>query len=63
MSIEKQPMTRAKAIRAKCLDCCAGNAAEVRRCASSSCALWPFRMGRKPKDRETQGETNVREKP
>ena len=38
--------SRQKAIRAKCLDCCCGNSAEVRRCPVEKCALWPFRMGR-----------------
>lgn len=35
-----------KAIRLKCLDCCCGNAAEVRRCSILDCPLWPFRLGR-----------------
>ena len=38
-----------KAIRAKCLDCCADNASEVRKCVCASCALWPLRMGAQPK--------------
>lgn len=39
------PLRLAKAaIRAKCLDCCGENAAEVRKCVSVSCPLWPFRM-------------------
>lgn len=37
-----------KAIRAKCLDCCCGNAAEVRKCVSTDCALWPFRLSSNP---------------
>jgi hypothetical protein len=37
-----------KAIRAKCLDCCCGNAAEVRKCVATKCALWPFRMNSNP---------------
>ena len=39
-----------KAIRLKCLDCCSGYSAEVRKCVSTDCVLWPLRMGRKPKD-------------
>ena len=35
-------------IRAKCLDCCAGQQSEVRRCVSIKCALWPYRMGSNP---------------
>lgn len=44
--IERQ--SRGEAIRAKCLDCCCGNQAEVRRCGCVDCALWPFRMGSDP---------------
>lgn len=43
-------VTRAKAIRLKCLDCCCGNTAEVRRCEIKDCALWRYRMGREEKD-------------
>lgn len=39
-----------KAIRLKCLDCCAGYSAEVRKCVSTDCVLWPLRMGSKPND-------------
>jgi hypothetical protein len=35
-------------IRAKCLDCSAGQSIEVRRCAAVKCALWPYRMGKNP---------------
>ena len=38
-----------KAIRAKCIDCCAGQVAEVRKCASFHCPLWPMRMGNFPR--------------
>lgn len=38
-------LTRSKAIRLKCLDCCCGNKAEVRRCSIDTCPLWRFRMG------------------
>ena len=41
---------RSKAIRLKCLDCCAGQAAEVRKCPAENCPLWRFRMGREIKD-------------
>lgn len=37
-----------KAIRDKCLDCCAGQAEEVRLCHLERCALWPFRFGKNP---------------
>ena len=34
-----------KAIRAKCLDCCGGNSAEVSACTMTTCPLWPLRFG------------------
>ena len=37
-----------KAIRAKCLDCCCGQANEVKLCATLKCPLHPFRMGKNP---------------
>ncbi len=37
-----------KAIRARCVDCCGGSQAEVRKCVSIKCPLWPMRMGKLP---------------
>lgn len=37
-----------KAIRARCLDCCCGDASEIRKCVATDCASWPFRMGSNP---------------
>lgn len=45
-------LTRGQAIRAKCLDCCCGNTAEVRRCHIRDCSLWPYRMGSEAKSRQ-----------
>ena len=42
-------ITRGRAIRLKCLDCCCGNSAEVRRCPSENCPLWRYRMGSEKK--------------
>lgn len=42
-------LTPIKAIRAKCLDCCNQQTAEVRLCPSKTCSLYPYRMGRRPK--------------
>ena len=41
-------LTPMKAIRAKCLDCCAGSQAEVRLCPMPDCPLWPYRKGHRP---------------
>lgn len=38
-------VTRSKAIRLKCLDCCCGSAYEVTRCVSKDCPLWNYRLG------------------
>lgn len=38
-------------IRMKCRDCCCGQLAEVRKCTSVRCPLWPYRLGQRPKAR------------
>ena len=43
-------VNRSKAIRLKCLDCCCGNRAEVRRCHIMDCPLWRYRMGKEIKE-------------
>lgn len=37
-----------KAIRRKCLDCCAGSSHEVGLCPVGDCALHPYRLGKNP---------------
>lgn len=44
----QQRMSLQKALRLRCLDCCAGSATEVRLCVSVTCPSWPFRMGENP---------------
>lgn len=34
-----------KAIRRKCLDCCAGQKKEVEKCPACDCPLYPYRQG------------------
>ena len=43
-------ITRAKAIRLKCLDCCAQQYKEVRMCTLKKCPLWRYRMGKEEND-------------
>ena len=43
-------LSRTKAIRMKCLDCCCDNMAEVRKCPATNCPLWRYRMGREEND-------------
>ena len=40
--------TPLRAIRRKCLDCCCGSSQEVGLCPVHSCALHPYRFGRRP---------------
>jgi len=51
-------MNPLKAIRAKCLDCCAQHPSLVAECHIETCALHPFRMGKNPfrKARELSDE-------
>ena len=43
-----EQMSLSQAIRAKCLDCMAGSADEVRKCVAMACPSWPYRMGTNP---------------
>lgn len=54
----EERITRGKAIRLKCLDCCCGNSAEVRRCPVESCPLWRYRMGSEKKAEELRSGGN-----
>jgi hypothetical protein len=49
----KNVLTPLKAIRAKCLDCCCWQPKEVRECTVLDCALYPYRLGRRPDPSET----------
>jgi single-stranded DNA-binding protein len=42
------PVELVKAIRRKCLDCCAEQPGEVGKCVATGYLLWPFRMGGDP---------------
>lgn len=52
--------SRKKAVREKCIDCCGGVRAEVRKCPATNCPLWPFRMGAEIRD---AGEDLTEEEP
>ena len=43
-------LSRTKAIRMKCLDCCCDQLAEVRKCPATNCPLWRYRMGKEEND-------------
>lgn len=59
--MEGKRITRGKAIRLKCLDCCCGNSAEVRRCVVRNCPLWPYRMGSEKKAQILQDANEIEE--
>lgn len=41
-------LTPVQSIRAKCLDCSCQQPKEVRLCPATKCALWPYRLGKRP---------------
>lgn len=43
-------LSRSKAIRMKCMDCCCDNKSEIRNCPATNCPLWRFRMGKEEND-------------
>jgi len=51
-------MTALQAIRAKCIDCMCGNMAEVTRCPSTDCPLYPYRDGHNPARKGIGGKGN-----
>jgi copper oxidase (laccase) domain-containing protein len=46
---EERRLTPMKAIRRKCRDCCCDQVKEIQLCTVTNCALWPYRMGRRPR--------------
>jgi hypothetical protein len=55
-------ITRAKAIRLKCLDCSNNQPSEVRECEIKTCSLWRYRMGKEERDDLYHKEMLAREK-
>lgn len=43
-------LTPMKAIRLKCLDCTCNQPKEVTLCTATNCPLFPYRMGKRPKE-------------
>lgn len=60
MKKENKPVTPIKAIRAKCLDCCCGQAKEVRLCPSVDCLLHVYRMGKNPSRKGIGGRKPIK---
>jgi hypothetical protein len=58
-----KPMSPLKALRARCIDCCADQPSEVRLCTAVAWASWPFRMGANPWRKEaTEAQREARRK-
>lgn len=55
-------LTPIKAIRAKCIDCCAGDKLEPKRCTAVKCPLYPYRTGHRPKEYNLSSEIEKAEK-
>lgn len=55
-------MTRAEAIRAKCVDCCGFQAGEVAKCTAIECPLWRYRLKSPEEDLTQEQIDNFKEK-
>jgi len=55
MTIKLSPL---KSIRAKCVECSAGQPSEIRDCAVMDCPLFPYRLGKNP-NRQGIGKGSV----
>lgn len=44
----ERPTNPVKVIRAKCLECCCGQASEVALCVCTDCPLYEWRFGKNP---------------
>ena len=62
MKITQKILTPLKSIRAKCMECCCGQAKEVKLCNLSECPLFPYRMGKRPKVDKYIDEGDIEEK-
>jgi len=47
--VEEKNLTPMKAIRAKCMECSNFQFSEISRCGITDCALWIYRLGKRPK--------------
>lgn len=52
-------LTPIKAIRAKCIDCSGSQTKEVKACPVKKCPLYPYRMGRRPKNDDYPDEGSM----
>ena len=52
-------LTPIKSIRAKCKECSGNQLAVIRKCQIYDCALFPYRMGKRPTEESVQIETKA----
>jgi hypothetical protein len=55
--LEQVALTPVKAIRRHCLECSNFQWSEVRRCPIFNCALFPYRLGKRPGQVEPETES------
>ena len=55
-------LTPLKAIRAKCIECSCGQTKEIKLCNLKNCPLYPYRMGKRPKNDESIDKGDIEEK-
>lgn len=51
-------LTPMKAIRKKCLECCCGSYNKVKLCSVTTCPLYGYRSGHRPKGEEIIADGN-----
>ena len=49
----RQHLTPVNSIRLKCIECMGGQRHLIKTCSEISCPLYPYRMGKRPKDSTT----------
>jgi len=49
----KKLLTPIQSIRAKCRECSCGSTAEIRSCELTDCPLHPYRLGKRPKQKDS----------
>ena len=54
-------ITRSKAIRLKCLECCGDSRKMIRECPTIFCPLWRYRMGHEERDELYGGKGAMKE--
>ena len=54
--LELVRLTPMRAIRFQCLQCCANQVKEIRECPITTCASYPYRLGKRPDMGENDDE-------